>query len=87
MYNVKQSQSEINELKEKLSIQQQKNQLNELSNEREGELRSEENQFVFIYYNKFTCESSISIRIEKVTLVKWLFPFHTISSASFNKEN
>ena len=38
MYNVKQTQSEIHELKEKLSIQQQKNQLNELSNEREGEL-------------------------------------------------
>ena len=37
MYNVKQTQSEINDLKEKLSIQQQKNQLNELSNEREGE--------------------------------------------------
>ena len=36
MYNVKQTQSEIHELKEKLSIQQQKNQLNELSNEREG---------------------------------------------------
>ena len=36
MYNVKQTQSEINDLKEKLSIQQQKNQLNELSNEREG---------------------------------------------------
>jgi cell division protein FtsL len=37
MYNVKQTQSEIHELKEKLSIQQQKNQLNELSNEREGQ--------------------------------------------------
>jgi len=37
MYNVKQTQSEINDLKEKLSIQQQKNQLNELSNEREGQ--------------------------------------------------
>ena len=40
MYNVKQTQSEIHELKEKLSIQQQKNQLNELSTEREGELLS-----------------------------------------------
>ena len=40
MYNVKQTQSEINDLKEKLSIQQQKNQLNELSNEREGETGS-----------------------------------------------
>ena len=40
MYNVKQTQSEIHELKEKLSIQQQKNQLNELSNEREGKLPS-----------------------------------------------
>ena len=40
MYNVKQTQSEINDLKEKLSIQQQKNQLNELSNEREGETES-----------------------------------------------
>ena len=42
MYNVKQTQSEIHELKEKLSIQQQKNQLNELSTEREGELLSNE---------------------------------------------
>ena len=40
MYNVKQTQSEINDLKEKLSIQQQKNQLNELSNEREGDTGS-----------------------------------------------
>ena len=40
MYNVKQTQSEINDLKEKLSIQQQKNQLNELSNEREGQTGS-----------------------------------------------
>ena len=48
MYNVKQTQSEIHELKEKLSIQQQKNQLNELSNEREGEIWSVENQFAFI---------------------------------------
>ena len=31
MYNVKQTQSEINDLKEKLSIQQQKNQLQQVN--------------------------------------------------------
>lgn len=36
MYNVKQTQTEINDLKEKLSLQQQRNQLNEISQEREG---------------------------------------------------
>jgi len=36
MYNVKQTQTEINDLKEKLTLQQQRNQLNEISQEREG---------------------------------------------------
>ena len=80
MYNVKQTQSEIHELKEKLSIQQQKNQLNELSNEREGELWSVENHFAFIinfvvkflFQYKFCCEISFSIQI-----LLWNFIFNT----------
>ena len=36
MYNVKQTQSEMQDMRERLSLQQQRIQLNELSSEREG---------------------------------------------------
>ena len=86
MYNVKQTQSEIHELKEKLSIQQQKNQLNELSNEREGELWSEENQFAFI--TNLVVEAQSQCKFNSI-LIKWFFLFnlYTISSVSINKDN
>jgi len=60
MYNVKQTQSEIHELKEKLSIQQQKNQLNELSTEREGQ-----SQYIKIPRRRLDSDRSTSSSLDQ----------------------